>query len=176
MYVRSATPNDLEAVQSVHRAAFPESERELVAKLAVDLLLENTDPPTISLVGEDNDAVIAHTAFSPVTLVKQDNLQGYILAPVGVAPEHQKCGVGSQLIEHGIEQLSEKGTDIVFVYGDPKYYRRFGFSTDAAERFLPPYELEFPFGWQAMEFKEMDTGELPVQIVCIGPLSDPELW
>lgn len=176
MHIRVATPDDHNAVRSVHRAAFPESERELVAKLAADLLLESTDPPVISLVAEENDAVIAHAALSPVTFANHDNLQGYILAPVGVTPEHQKRRFGSQLIEHGIERLTKMGTDLLFVYGDPKYYHRFGFSTDVAERFLPPYELEFPFGWQAMTLTELDIGELPVQIVCLGPLSDPKLW
>ena len=46
------------------------------------------------------------------------------------------------------------GVDILFVYGDPKYYSRFGFSADAAVRYIPPYRLQYPFGWQGIALKE----------------------
>ncbi len=176
MHIRLATNSDRDDVRGVHLYAFPEGEREIVSKLAANLLLENTTPQTISLVAETEGAVVGHVAFSPVTIDSNENLQGYILAPLGVTPGYQKGRIGSKLIESGMQQLSNMGVDILFVYGDPKYYSRFGFSADAAARYTPPYRLQYPFGWQAIALNRCSIEESPIRIACVTSLCDPELW
>ena len=91
-------------------------------------------------------------------------------------PEYQKRGVGSRLVESGMERLSEMEVEMVFVYGDPEYYGRFGFSADAAEGYTPPYRLQYPRGWQGLALKEGGREDLPVKITCVTPLRDPALW
>jgi putative acetyltransferase len=157
-------------------AAFAEGEGEIASTIAVDLLSEQTTPETISLVAETDDAVVGHVAFSPVTIGTNENFQGYILAPLGVKPDYQKHRIGSELIESGIQQLSGMGVHILFVYGDPKYYGRFGFSVDAAESYIPPYKLEYPFGWQGIALKECSAARSPIRIACATSLCDPALW
>jgi putative acetyltransferase len=66
--------------------------------------------------------------------------------------------------------------NILFVYGDPKYYSRFGFSVDAAYGYTAPYKLEYPFGWQAIDLNECNVTKSPVKITCVNSLCDPELW
>ncbi len=176
MRIREAASRDREEIRSVHRSAFPEGEREIVSKLAVDLLLEVVTPRVISLVAEAEGSVVGHAAFSPVAIDDSQNFQGYILAPLGVKPAYQKRRIGSQLIENGFLQLSEIGVDILFVYGDPGYYSRFGFSVDAAERFVPPQKLQHPLGWQGICLRERSTGKKPVKIACVTSLCDPVLW
>lgn len=176
MNIRTATTLDLDDVRSVHLSAFPEEEREIVSTLAVNLLSEETTPETISLVAEAGDAVVGHVCFSPVTIGANENCRGYILAPLGVKPNYQNRRIGSQLVESGMQRLSAMGIDILFVYGDPKYYSRFGFSADAAVRYKPPYTLEYPFGWQVITLKECNTGSSPVTVTCVTSLCDPVLW
>jgi putative acetyltransferase len=176
MNIRAATNQDSDNIQRVHLSAFPAGERELVSKLAIDLLSENTFPQTISLVAILEGAVIGHIAFSPVTIDNNENFQGYILAPLGVKPDCQKHRTGSRLIEHGMQQLSVKGVNVVFVYGDPEYYSRFGFSADAARQYITPYRLQYPFGWQAIVLNECDIENPPVAITCVTSLCDPVLW
>lgn len=176
MNIRIATNHDHDDVQKVHLCAFPEGEREIVSKLAIDLLSEKTTPQTISLVAETDDAIVGHIAFSPVIIDKNDNFQGYILAPLGVKPDYQKRRIGSKLIEHGIQQLSVREVNVVFVYGDPKYYGRFGFNADAAHQYTTPYKLQYPFGWQAIVINECDIEKPPVAITCVHSLCDPKLW
>jgi len=176
MVIRVATNLDREDIRNVHWLAFTEGDRELVSKLAVNLLLIETTPPTISLVAEVEGAVVGHAAFSPVTALNNQQLQGYILAPLGVRPHYQKRGVGSKLVKRGIQQLSKMGVDNLLVYGDPNYYSRFGFTTDFAERYLPPYKLQYPFGWQGMALNEGSTEQWPIEIACVPPLCDPALW
>lgn len=47
--------------------------------------------------------------------------------PVSVLPEYHGKGVGSQLIRHTTHLAKEKGYRAVLIYGDPEYYKRFGF-------------------------------------------------
>ena len=176
MSIRPATGSDRDDIRDVHRAAFSESEREIVSRLAVDLLSETTTPPTISLVAETDGAVVGHVAFSPMSVDDGEHLQGYILAPLAVRPDHQRRRIGSLLIESGTQRLSGMGIDVVLVYGDPGYYGRFGFTVDAAERYVPPYGLQYPFGWQGLALSERGIPESPVRIGCVAPLRDPALW
>lgn len=175
MKIRIATNHDRNDIQMVHLRAFPVSERKIVSKLAVDLFSEKTMPPTISLVAETDDDVVGHIAFSPVIIAGNENFQGYILAPLAVKPDAQKRRIGSKLVEYGIQQLADMGVNVVFVYGDPKYYGRFGFNDDAACHYTAPYKLQYPFGWQAIVLNECDI-EPPAALVCVPSLRDPELW
>ena len=176
MHIRTATSLDRDDIHSVHWSAFAEGENEVVSKLAVNLLLEEATPNTISLVAETEGIVVGHVAFSPVIIDNNKNFQGYILAPLGVKPDYQKRRIGSKLIESGMQQLSTMGVDIIFVYGDPKYYSKFGFSVDAAKRYIPPYKLQYPFGWQGIALNESSAGKSSVKIACVTSLSDPALW
>ena len=176
MHIRIATNLDQNDVRDVHWAAFPEGEREIVSKLAINLLSEETIPQTISLVAETEDAVVGHVAFSPVKIGTNENCQGYILAPLGVKPDFQKCRIGSGLVESGMKKLMNMGVNILFVYGDPKYYSRFGFSADTAKNYVPPYRLKYPFGWQGIAFSECSIRNLTIKIACVSSLCDPALW
>jgi len=176
MHIRLATSLDRDDIYNVHWSAFAEGEREIVSKLAVNLLSEESTPQTISLVAETEGIIVGHVALSPVAFDNNEGIQGYIFAPLGVKPGHQKCRIGSKLIDSGMQQLSITGVDILFVYGDPEYYSRFGFSVEAAEGYIPPYKLQYPFGWQAIALNEFSTGKSPGKIACVTSLCDPALW
>jgi putative acetyltransferase len=176
MHIRIATTLDQDEVRGVHLSAFPEGERGLVSTLAVNLLAEQSVPQTFSLVAESEGAVVGHVCFSPVTIETHANLQGYILAPLAIKPDYQNRHIGSQLIEDGMQRLSAMEVDILFVYGDPAYYSRFGFGADAAARYTPPYPLQYPFGWQGIALNASDTEGSPVNITCVSSLCDPVLW
>lgn len=176
MQIRAATHLEQDNIQSVYLSAFGEDERDVVAQLAVDLLSEDTVPPTLSWVAESDDRVVGHVAFSPVTFENHGKLQGYILSPLAVQPEFQKRRVGSNLIRRGIQELSQVGVDMLFVYGDPNYYGRFGFLAETAEGCKPPYTLAYPFGWQGLILSDVDAASLSTGITCVASLSKPTLW
>lgn len=163
-------------MQGVHLRAFSESESEIVSRIAIDLLSDITSPPTISLVAEMDGDIVGHIAFSPVRILGDEKLQGYILAPLGVQPDYQNRRVGTQLIEWGLRHLTESAVNVVLVYGDPKYYGRFGFSEDVGNRFSAPYPLQYPAGWQGVVLNEFASEKTPVAIACVTPLCDPGLW
>lgn len=176
MLTRMATVQDLEEIQSIHMHAFSKEENKLVSKIAINLLSRKTKPQTISIVSETDNSIVGHIAFSPVTSDKDDKFLGYILAPLGVEPSFQKRGIGSKLVETGIHLLSTMKVDTLFVYGDPDYYRRFGFSSEEAVSYTPPYKLQYPSGWQSLVLREHDIPHPPIPITCVDSLCDPELW
>lgn len=174
--IRTATCKDLDDVRDVHLCAFPADERHIISVLAVKLLSGRTIPETISLVAETEGTVAGHAAFSPVTIGHNDNLQGYILAPLGIKPEYQRRRIGTRLIQSGRQKLLSMSVNILFVYGDPGYYRKSGFSADAAAPYIPPYKLRYPSGWQAIVLKECNIAASSFNIACVSPLNNPELW
>jgi putative acetyltransferase len=176
MRIRTAINSDLDGIREIHLCAFPEDERQIVSKLAIDLLVESTTPQTICLVAETGNTVVGYVAFSPVKFDCNDNLQGYILAPLAVMPDYQKQRIGSDLVESGIQTLLKAGVNILFVYGDPEYYGKFGFNAENAENFIPQYGLQYPFGWQAIILNEFPVERGPCSIVCTASLGDPKLW
>lgn len=157
-------------------SAFPEGEKKMIATLAVNLLSEATSPAIIALVSEVGGKVVGHMALSPVTVESNEKWRGYILAPLAVKPQFQNRRIGSELVERGKKRLSENGVNVLFVYGDPEYYGKVGFQADTASRYIPPYELKYPFGWQAVELNEANSPEFKLNLSCVASLRNPELW
>lgn len=175
MQIREATINDAEYIKNVYLLAFDTSEAEVVSDIAINLLSENNPVKIISLVAIDNNKIVGHIAFSSVFYENTNEHLGYILAPLAVSPKFQKNKIGSSLIKYGLDYISNIGSFIVFVYGDPQYYSRFGFNTDLAKKFTPPYTLQSPEGWHALE---LNSAVFPEggSITCIDSLNDPNLW
>lgn len=175
MKIREASIKDAEGIKKLYLEAFDDSEAELISDLAVDLLQEKSTISTISLVAMDNRVVMAHTAFSPVFFDSTNEHFGYILAPLAVSPPYQRNRVGSTIVKQGLDTISALGAFIVFVYGDPRYYSRFGFTTDFAQNFTPPYTLQYPEGWQAMK---LNSAVFPEggKFRCVNSLNEPLLW
>ena len=176
MQFRRASHGDLNMIRDIYMSAFPLEESSIVSKLAIELFEMQTTPPTFSLVAEHNGFLVGHVAFSPVSMEGMDSFQGYILAPLAVHPDHQKRGVGSNLVDQGIQRLSSAGADMLFVYGDPDFYGRFGFGAEIADRFEPPYPLKYAFGWLGMTMGQSDLPSSHVKITCVSALCDPAIW
>ena len=102
---------------------------------------------TLSLVAEVNGRLAAHIAFSPVQI--NGVSQGWHgVGPVAVRPELQRQGIGSALINEGLERLRKMGSNGCVVLGEPEFYTRFGFRTDPRLRLdgVPPeFFLNLPF-------------------------------
>lgn len=123
MLIRTEEERDRAAVHAVNALAF---ETPAEADL-VDALRQRAEP-LISLVAEEDAAVVGHILFSPVTLPGHGGLAMMGLAPMAVAPARQRQGIGSGLVRAGLGKCSELGCGAVVVLGHPGFYPRFGFS------------------------------------------------
>lgn len=139
MIIRPEKAEDADAISQVVEAAFEQpAEAELVRRLRAngDLLL--------SLVAEDNGTIIGHVAFSRLWIERDGaRTPGVSLAPVAVMPDRQRKGIARAMIGAGHLRLKTQGEKIVFVVGDPDYYRRFGFSHETAEDFSSVYQSDY---------------------------------
>ena len=122
MLIRKESEKDLPAVHSLNLAAF---ESAVEAEL-VDVLRKQAHP-LVSLVAEAEGTVVGHILFSPVTLSGYAHLKIMGLGPMAVLPAMQRQGIGSALVDAGLEACNKLGFGAVVVLGHPAYYPRFGF-------------------------------------------------
>lgn len=123
LLVRPELPADHAAVYEINRRAF---ERESEARLVE--ALRRTADPQISLVAVRDGYVVGHVFFSPVTIDGETGRPAALgLAPLAVAPECQRQGIGSALVRAGLDAARRAGHGVVVVFGHPGFYPRFGF-------------------------------------------------
>lgn len=122
--IRRERPEDASAVRRVNEQAFGQrAEADLVDAL------RQRDELLISLVAIEDEQVVGHILFSPVTVQSDGASWGAMgLGPMAVLPEHQGKGIGSQLVEVGLEECRKTGHEVVVVLGHPEFYPRFGFA------------------------------------------------
>jgi len=118
--IRHEEPDDIAQIRDVHRRAFGQGQEADI----VDALRTN-GAIRLSLVATVNGEVVGHIMYSPVTV--GGRIEGAGLAPMAVAPEHQRRGIGSRLVEAGNQMLKAAGCPFVVVLGHPEFYPRFGF-------------------------------------------------
>lgn len=124
--VRPAQQTDLAAIQALNTLAFGGPEE---SRIVESLLFDGDD--LLSLVAvADNDAIVGHIQFFPIDVRGNEPGQFAGLGPMCVHPDHQKSGIGGNLIRSGLTQLKTRGIQKVFVLGHPEYYPKFGFSVD----------------------------------------------
>ena len=100
----------------------------------------------------------------------------YTLTPLAVATKSQRMGIGSKLIRHCAKTLAAQGAQVLTVYGDPKYYGRFGFDAEIGALFLPKHKMQYPFGWQGLYLSDTKTPKAPYILECVDALNKPDLW
>ena len=133
--VRLARPEDRDAIGRVERSAFPTADE---ARL-VEALVAAGDA-TLSLVAEAGGSIVGHALCSRMRVEADGrDIRAVGLAPVAVLPQSQGQGVGSALIGEALALSLAAGAEMMFVLGDPAYYRRFGFTAETARPFASPY-------------------------------------
>lgn len=171
--VREETPGDAAAVEQVVQAAFGQrDEAEIVARLRSRNELTLSLVAEVTAAGQQNSLeqhslIVGHIAFSPVTIAGQSRGQRWLgLAPVSVAPEFQRQGIGSRLIEAGLERCRGLGAELVVVLGEPGYYSRFGFEPASRFGLQNCFSVDEPFRVLVLNGSPEDV---PVGMVTYSP-------
>ena len=102
--IRQEKPEDVAEVRRVNELAFEQpAEANLVDKL------RDACADALSLVAVD-DGVVGHILFTPVVAESgARRVSGMGLAPMAVAPDHQRQGIGSKLVQRGLDMLRQRG-------------------------------------------------------------------
>lgn len=146
--IRLETPDDFRAVEELTRDAFWNVYAPGCCEhFVLHNLRQSPDfIPSLSLVAEWDGALVGHIAYSVANIALGEGGTQAVLSfgPISVRPQHQRTGVGGALIRHSLGIAREQGASAVCIYGDPRYYGRFGFH--CGER----YELNNALGQYAV--------------------------
>lgn len=83
----------------------------------------------LSYVACDEDSIIGSIIYSKAKVINDQNQEFEVLCmgPLSVLPSFQRKGIGSLLMNHSIEKARGLGFKAIIIFGNPEYYRRFGF-------------------------------------------------
>lgn len=127
--IRAERPGDEDVIHDLTQAAFAPMSYSSGTEGAIIRALRARGELTLSLVATENDRVIGHVAFSPVTIDGHyDDWFG--LGPISVRADRQKQGIGHTLIREGIHQLKALGVKGCALVGDQAVYKGVGFVSD----------------------------------------------
>jgi len=147
MIVRKEKPSDVDSIEKITIQAFLNAPHTDHTEQFIIRALREAHVLTISLVAETQEKIVGHVAVSPVTI--SDGSKGWFgLGPISVVPDHQRSGIGSQLMRKAIEELQNLGASGCVLLGDPVYYSRFGFKPESS-LVLPGVPAEY---FQALTF------------------------
>lgn len=142
MKIRSEYNQDYAGIRDLLQLAF---QRENEARLVDAIRSSKGYIPELSLVAEDGDQIAGYIMFSKAWIDREKRImETLVLAPLAVLPKYQKQGIGSMLVQRGLEVIQDLGYPHVFVLGHPGYYPRFGFIPAKERGVSCPYSVPDP--------------------------------
>ena len=133
--IRPESTADEDAIRQVNRLAFGQDDE---ARL-VDAL-RGGGYVRVSLVAEKASQVVGHILFSDLPIITgAGTVPALSLAPMAVLRKLQRQGIGSALVQRGLEACRQQGHRVVVVLGHAHFYPRFGFSPKLATHLESPF-------------------------------------
>lgn len=140
--IRQENSKDLrEVFQLVKEAFLPEQYSDHKEQYLVDRLRQSSHfIPQLSLVSVLNEKIIGYILLTRAGIKMGDKVHPTLaLAPVAVHPDHQKTGVGKDLIKYAHNLAIDLGYESIVLIGHQDYYPKFGYQL--AQKF----GIRFPF-------------------------------
>ncbi|RRK10006.1 N-acetyltransferase [Lactiplantibacillus garii] len=143
MQIKTIQPADFEAVDQLIKAAFTETEHgydgevELVHAIRQDPAYQSY----LEVVAFDGlMRPVGMGLLSPITISDgTTTTTGLALAPLAVAPAHQKEGVGRRILQKLEQRARISGATYISILGWPDYYTKFGY------RPADQFDIQAPF-------------------------------
>lgn len=130
-------------------------------------LRDSTDfIPELDLVAQRESRTIGHIVYTRGIIKDNQDAEKEVISfgPVSVLPAFQKQGVGSALIFHTINIAKGMGYPAIFIYGDPRYYCRFGFR--CAEKYdIKAADGKFAVALLALELQPNALNNMPGRFI-----------
>jgi len=129
--IRNEREGDYRAVEGVVREAFwnlyvPGCTEHFIVH---NLRKSGDFIPELDFVAEKKGQIVGQIVYSRGVIRDKEGGEYKVISfgPVSVLPAFQKQGIGSSLITHTINLARDMGFLAICIYGDPRYYNRFGF-------------------------------------------------
>ena len=169
LIISEARKSDWRQLAGLYPAAFPDED---LLPLLKGLL--NLPSGFFSVVAMNSDELVGHAGFTLCGVAEGDAVVG-LVGPVAVSPHEQRQGVGSALMSVGMDALARYGAAKAFVFGDPAYYHRFGFTAEKDVTTPCPIPPEWREAWQSISLSNVETN-LAGTLVVPRPWQVPTLW
>jgi predicted N-acetyltransferase YhbS len=128
--LRPETGRDHEAVEFLTRESFWDVYRPGCVEHLVAHKLRQSPAfiPELDFVAELGGRLAGNIMYSRAEVVGGGSAAEVLtFGPLSVLPEFQKNGVGAALILHTKKLAGKMGFKAIIIFGNPAYYRRFGF-------------------------------------------------
>ena len=122
--------------------------------------------PELDFVTEKEGQIVGQIVYSRGRLKYTQGAEKEVVSfgPVSVLPMFQKQGIGSALITHTINLAREMGFPAICIYGDPRYYSRFGFR--CAEKYeIKTADGKFAVALQVLELQGNALANMPGRFI-----------
>ena len=105
----------------------------------------------LDFIACQDDKIVGNIIYVK-TKVKSTDKEHTVLTfgPLSVLPELQNKGIGSKLINHTIKLSKEMGYKGIIIYGNPEYYKKFGFK-ESKEYKITNEEKKYPAALLVLE-------------------------
>jgi putative acetyltransferase len=122
--------------------------------------------PELDFVAEKEGQIVGQIAYSRgiIKCKRGEEKEVVSFGPVSVLPSLQKRGIGSALIIHTINLARDTGYPAICIYGDPRYYSRFGFR--CAEKYdIKTADDKFAVALQVLELRQGVLESMPGRFI-----------
>ncbi len=172
------SPNNTEEIKQLFTMVFSDSEGQseglVIGSLVQDLMTGTDVQDLYGFVAVEDEKIVGSIFFTRMTFESEVN--AFILSPVAIDTNHQGKGFGQKLINFGINHLKESGVELVFTYGDPKFYSKVGFGFIPEKLIKAPLVLTYPEGWLAQSLVGDEVKPITGSSHCVEALNKAEYW
>jgi putative acetyltransferase len=108
--------------------------------------------PELDFVAECDGIQVGNIVYTRAGIFSSTGKKHEVICfgPVSVLPAYQRQGIGSALIRYSLDKARSMGFSAVCIYGDPRYYSRFGFR--CAEKYdIKTSDGKYAVALQALE-------------------------
>jgi putative acetyltransferase len=172
-------PEDRPALAPLLLAAFGPAEGPEIVVLTDALMSDPSAEPRHALAARDGGQLVG------MVILSHARLEGAgapatvsLLAPLAVTPERHAQGIGSRLVRAGFARLTEAGVPLVFTFGDPAYYGRFGFEPAMPRGLQAPHPIqdEHRDAWVVHALAPDALASAAGKLACAESIRDPRYW
>jgi len=171
-------PDNIEEIKQLFTNVFSDSEGQseglLIGNLVDDLMTGTDVQDLYGFVASENEEIIGSIFFTRLTF--EIDVSAFLLSPVATHTNYQGKGIGQKLINFGINHLKENGVEVVFTYGDPKFYSKVGFGLITEKIAKAPFTLTYPEGWLGQSLVSDEIEPIKGGSLCVEAFNKPGIW